>query len=696
MKFTTPVEKKDFWAVILLCLVVFAAYIGCLPNSFMFDDHHMVAQNNYLKDARFIPEFFKGNLTSCPIARGMYRPFLMLTFSLNYFLGGLEPYGYHLINIFIHFLNAYFLFVLLKRFFKGLPFSPLLGLVLIFSVHPVNTEAVAYVSSRSILLGSLCVFASLYSYILWKENAGKRYYVFSLGAYASALLIKETGLVLPLLIAAYEFVFTEDLSVKNCKRIFRALIPFAVVTFVYLAVIKLVFGGVFGLFGKPGPQLVSRSLFSNLLTQSAVSFFYLYLFFFPFNLCVDHAFPVISRLADPAGALGVSAVVLALGAALFLRRKMPEASFAILWYFIFLAPQFYARLNLPAAEHHAYPAFFAVYFLCAFTLRRMLSVSCGRGVFSFLNARTGRLFFLFIFCLFSLLTVIRCREWRNEYTLWKSTLRVNPRSGIAMGSIAAHLIKRGYAEEGLRYLEESVAHASLPSTRVTSLLNLVYYNAFLGRAESAGRILEENKQLLLKEHPFGYYKNLALVHTRLGRTEETLEALSRAHRMIPEDEEINGLLGWWYLENSEDTSAAEAFFRSSLKSDPDNVFAHAGLAQTLRKKGLFQEAVRSYTRAVELAPDRYEYYYAVGLIYSMDLKRSEAEWYFNRCIELAPGFAPAYYNLCVFYLSLQEPDFVRAQQYCHKARELGYAVDERIEGLITRRERPAAGTEEDK
>jgi tetratricopeptide (TPR) repeat protein len=533
------------------------------------------------------------------------------------------------------------------------------------------------------------VLASLYSYILWKEKRGGRYYVFSLLLYSAGLLTKETGLVLPLLIAAYEFVFSDTLSFENCKRVARALIPFAVITVVYCAVIKLIYGDVFGLFGKPKPRgIPPRSFLSNFLTQSAISFFYLHLFFFPFRLCLEHAFPVILRFSDWVGALSVFAVAFAIGGALFLRKRLPLVSFAILWYFIWLVPQFYARLNLPAAEHHAYPAFFAVYIILAFFLSRPLpgctgQYCCPNG----LIGKTGRMCFIFVFGLFSLLTIARCMEWRNEYTFWKSTLRINPHSGIALGSIAVDLINRGHIDEGFRYLEQSVASARLTSTRVTSLLNLIYYNAFLGRTETAERLLAENRQLILKNHPFGYYKNSAFVQEQSGHPQEALEALLAAHRIIPEDESVNGFLGWWYLEHGSDLDKAEVFFRASLRIDPENHLNRLGLAKVLQQKGAYQDAVQEYVRAIEAAPEKYEYYYAAGLIYSMNLHRREAEWYFQKCIALAPTFAPAYYNLCIFYLSLEEPNYFRARQYCDKARELGYTVDEKIENLIQRKAR---------
>ncbi|MFA5362875.1 MAG: tetratricopeptide repeat protein [Candidatus Omnitrophota bacterium] len=687
LKSTVPEKKNYFWAIILIGLAVFSVYFVCLPNNFIFDDYHMIVKNNFLKHADSLPQFFKGDITSYPIARGMYRPLLMLTFAFDYFLGGVRPYGYHLVNIFIHFLNAYLLYILLGYFLKGFNFSARLGLALLFCVHPLNTESVAYVSSRSILLGSLFVFAGFYAYLLWRESGNRRYYLLSVLSYAAALLTKETGLVFILLLAAYELVYAKDFTWETIQGVLRRLSVFFAVTFLYLALIKAVSGSVFGLFGTAkAASSVQRPFVSNILTQSAVSFFYLFLFFFPFNLCVDHAFPVISGFSNPAGAAGISLIIVIIGSALFMRKRLPAVSFALLWYFICLSPQFYARLNLVAAEHHSYAAFFGVYliiaYFCAAGGKKISSMGAQAEIAA---GKTIRLAFLFIFSLFSLLTVMRCFEWRNEYTLWKSTLRVNPHSGIAQGSIALNLISRGYIKEGLGYLEESVNSPAHSAVGVVSQLNLIYYQALLGDTQKAARMLEENKARFIKEFPFGYFKNLAVVYGKLGRHAEELQALETALRLIPESEEINNLLGWWYLNNSSDLRKAEEFFRISIRGNPDYFFSHLGLAGVLDKKGLYQEAIDEYKKVIAITPDSFEAYYNTGLIYARKLLRNEAGWYFKKCIELAPDFAPAYYNLCVFYLSLPEPDYKRARETFDKARELGYAVDKKIEELLEKK-----------
>jgi len=688
-------QRKEILAIILLCAVTFAAYINTLPNTFIFDDNHMIVKNNYIKNTQYIPLFFKGEITSEPIAKGMYRPILMLSFMFNYLTGGLKPYGYHLINILIHFLNAVLLYLLLKFLLIELKFALRLAITLIFCLHPINTEAVAYISSRSDLLCSFFILSGFYAYILsqvkggslkirgeglggdspLRRKRGQFLYLLSLCLYPLGLLTKESGLVFLGLIFAYELFYTQDI-LRNLKRVLLRLLPFLLLTFGYLFLQKAIFGNVFGLFGKVRPSAFPlRPLSANILTQAAVSFFHLYLFFFPFNLCIDHNFPIITTLATPLGLISLILIFVLITTCLFLRsRTIPIVGFSCLWYFICLSPKFYARLNLVAAEHQAYLAYFSLYFIFGFLLAKWR-----------IKKIYLRQLFFFILGLFFLLTVLRNLQWRNKYILWKSTLKVNPDSGIAKAELWVDLYNQGLFVEAETFLKDSAKTASSKHTRIISLLNLAIYYALRDEPEKGLEILEQKKNYLLRAYPFGYYKNLGFIKMRMGEIEEAGDAWVRALRFSPNNARIEAMLGVLYLEHFSDFKKAKEYFNESIKHNPNSVIAHLGLARALENEDL-KEAIRQYQEVIRISPRHPLGYFYLGLIYAQKLLSSEAEWYFKKATEVSPNFAPAYYNLCIFYLSLPEPDFERAQEYFDKARELGYKIDSEIKDMLQKRE----------
>ncbi|MFH1338542.1 MAG: tetratricopeptide repeat protein [Candidatus Omnitrophota bacterium] len=673
-------KNKDLIAVLLMCLLIFSAYLNTLANSFIFDDRHMILNNNYIKDIKHIPLFFKGKITSDPIVKGMYRPILMLTLTFNYLTGGLNPHGYHLINILIHFLNAVFLYLFLKLFLKDLSFSLRLGITLIFCLHPVNTEAVTYISSRSDLLCSFFILSGLYAYIQsrFRDSSlrGQSLYLLSLGLYALALLTKETGLVFLGLIFAYEIVY-KKVNLKDTKRVFFRLLPFFLITVAYLILIWFIFGSVFGLFAKVKPQVPPvRTYSANILTQAAVSFFYLYLFFYPFNFCIDHNFPIINNFTNPLGSSSLVLIIALVVVCLFLRKRIISIiGFSCLWYFICLTPKFYARLNLVAAEHQAYLAYFALYFLSGLLLIKWK-----------IKRIYLRQLFFFILGLFFLLTLIRNFQWRNEYLLWKFTLKANPDSALAKGSLGLYLINRGFIAEGEEYLRQAAA-SSRDIVRKPTLFNLAAYYALVKNQPQTGLdILDQNKDYLEKRRDgVSYLKTLAIIYLKMGEVEKAKQAWERLINIHPESSEIKSNLGWLYLDNFSDKLKAKEYFQAAIKDNPDLALAHLGLGVILEDEDL-KQAIAEYKKTIKLAPEDPKAYYNLGLLYAQKLLSPEAERYFKKTIELSPNFAPAYYNLCVFYLSLPEPDFERAQEYFDKASQLGHKTDSEIEDMLRRKE----------
>jgi len=662
-------REKNFLTVILICLSVYAAYLNTLPNPFIFDDRHTITENKYIKHLETIPKLFTDKVTSLPITKGMWRPLLMLSFASNYFISGLSPHGYHLINILLHFLNAVLLYLLLETFLKELSFGRRLGLTLIFCLHPINTEAVTYISSRSVTMCAFFILSGFYCYVRWRHDRRTRFFLLSLASYILALMTKEIALILPMLIITYEFIYNKNFW-KERREIILGFLPFLLITLGYIFMIKLIFNEVFGLFAKAKSALAIRSYSSNILTQGAVSFFYLYLFFYPFNLCVDHAFPIISSLKNPIGAIPLALIIILILTALSLRKRLPLIALSIFWYLICLLPQFYGRLNIVAAEHHPYLAYFSVYFILAYLLLKLK-----------IKKEFSRLLFIFILGLFFILTIIRNLEWGSEYTLWKAELKNNPDSEIAKGSLGLYLINRGFDEEGERYLRQAI-NSKKGIASQPSILNLAsYYAKTLNQPQKALELLNQHKDQISRLD-LRHLNTLGIIYAKIGQKEEAKKTWEEALRIYPEHPEIKSNLGWWHLENSKDIPMAKKYFLDALYDNPDSAGGRMGLGMAYEKENLFNKALEEYAKIIKLDPYDLKAYYRMGIIHAQKLFDARAEWYFKKTIELAPDFAPGYYNLCVLYLSLPKPDYSKAQEYFDQAKKLGFKTDEKIERIL--------------
>jgi hypothetical protein len=196
-------KYQDYIVISLLALITLVIYLPSISAPFIFDDNHMIVNNLLIKNPHYFGMFFKGYVTSYPVPKGMCRPLLMLTFAFNYLTGKLNPAGYHIINILFHFLNATLLFFLLKTIKKDIPRMLAFFVSLLFVVHPINTEAVSYISSRSDLMVTFFILSGFILYI-------KRRYIPAIIMYALALLSKETSLGLLPLVLIYSLIYKDN------------------------------------------------------------------------------------------------------------------------------------------------------------------------------------------------------------------------------------------------------------------------------------------------------------------------------------------------------------------------------------------------------------------------------------------------------------------------------------------------------
>ena len=185
---------------LLLLLAVGLAHFNTLGNSFHFDDEHSLTENPHIRDLGNIPAFFvRTDMFSRNVGSDMYRPLVLVSYALNYRVGGFEVRGYDVVNLLLHVLVTWLVYGLLVSIggsgYGGL-FAPAL-----FGVHPLTAEPVNYISSRS---ESMAALFALLSFYLYARSSRGRPSLLSLSAFAGALLSKSAAVCLPLALILYE------------------------------------------------------------------------------------------------------------------------------------------------------------------------------------------------------------------------------------------------------------------------------------------------------------------------------------------------------------------------------------------------------------------------------------------------------------------------------------------------------------
>jgi hypothetical protein len=327
-------------AVALIAVLVLAAYSNSFHNSFHFDDDQAIAENPRIKQltAENIWGFINGA-----------RAVVYLSLMLNYQLGALNPVGWHAFNIGVHILTSilvYFFILqtlslpaLKERYGPKARWLALFG-ALLFGVHPIQTEAVTYIISRSELLATFFYMAAFLFFIQFGKKAG---FLSALGVLVSAYLAvasKEWAITLPALLFVYDFLFLSEGKLKPVLSRWYVYLFSMLPWYLVLSRLNLfATGGAAGV----GFNMITVSgitATSYLYTSLNVIWTYIRLLFLPINQNIDYNYPIAKTLFEfPTilSLLGHLAVVAA-GFWLYRTKKSLVIPFGIAWFYIGLSP----------------------------------------------------------------------------------------------------------------------------------------------------------------------------------------------------------------------------------------------------------------------------------------------------------------------------------------------------------------------
>jgi protein O-mannosyl-transferase len=456
--------KNIKWFVLLILVVAgFFVYFNSFSNKLFWDDDDGITNNLYIKDWSYFPRYFSENLIAgAGQVSNYWRPLILISFAVDYHVFGLAPFGYHLTNLFWHVLAAWLIYLLFYKLSKRhwLSFWP----ALIFLIHPLQTEAVTYVSGRADPMGAVFVLLSLLTYIIYRQHRSKIFISLSLLSFIGALLSKEQSIMLPALIFITEFFFFFD---KHKWRESLALfLPFALISVGYFLarIFFLNFNDL--LSGVDYVSGYDNSLKTRLLTFTYVFVKYLALLFAPFNLHMAYEVkPITSFWSWP-----VALFVLAASVFGYIIKKYWHKDkllvFGLAWFLLMLLPRTnIISINRPLYEHWLYLPM-AGFWLAIILLVEKLKIK-----------KEILLVVLSIFCIFFItLTIKRNFEWRDPITFYEKNLSYTPNSFIQHNNLGMAYADAGRADEAIREYKTAISiadiypqvHYNLANTLVTA------------------------------------------------------------------------------------------------------------------------------------------------------------------------------------------------------------------------------------
>jgi len=609
---------QGFLGPLVISLMALVSFAGTLTHDFVWDDRDLV---DY---ARSVVEE-KGPLALAGVpffpvdeeetaGREYYRPVSLISFWVNDPFGQPDPFLFHGFNVILHILNSLLVFFLFRSVL-GPGAGAFLG-GLLFAVHPVHSESVAWVSGRTDLLAA---FFILLTVLLWRrsrqdESFAWTPWILGLASFFLACLAKEVSFLLPVLALVWVLVDRRTFMEKPSKAIHPDLIwvvGMAIVAGLAVMVSSIVLNGEAGSF-RALPVLVSEVGFSTAIWRVVKNLaVYSRLLFFPWPLKVYYPpVPAVLTLFTFLVSAGFVAFCLYFSA----RKHRRMGIVALAWTLLFLAPVsgvFHLGLSI-RAERFCY--------LPSVGWAGAVGYALGIGLlYAPLRATAFRILVGFLVALLTIGSVLHSARWKDEVTLFEQAIRQNtvtiPNMYFNLGNA---YVEAGDLPRGAEAFQEAIRRNP---AYVDAILNLSSAFIRLGEHERALDVLEGAVDVASQKSRIWSNKGTAL--ELLGKTEEALDSYSRAARLDTRDGKPHQQKGelLYRLGRFEESVSA---YRESLAADPGELRTLIGLGRSLESLKLLAEAEKTYLRAVELEPEKCHGYLGLGRVLLGQVRAVEA------------------------------------------------------------------------
>ncbi|RJP75673.1 MAG: tetratricopeptide repeat protein [Candidatus Abyssobacteria bacterium SURF_17] len=487
-------------AFLLLILAIALVYANSLSVDFIYDDYAFVYNNEAIRTFTPIGKFlFSPEAFSHPVSGHVYRPLASFTFALNYALNGLNPFGYHLVNILLHALNVFLVFILLQQL--GFQHQSSFVGALMFAVHAVHSEAVTWIAGRG---NMLFLFFFLLAYVLYmRADSGsqRRRFLLTLvsaAAYGLSLLAKEMALPLPIILFGHDLYFRRDRDLKAMLQRAWRYLPFVCVALAYMYLRLQVLGRIAQV------QYHGGSAYVTFLMMIKAVVVYMRLMALPTGLSLSRHFPPAYSILDASVIPCFLVVILGIAAAIFTFRRATYFSFALYWFGVTLLPvSNIIPVNAIVADRFLYGPSVGFCILVAFVTAAALRERHLKQALA--------MWALLVMVFFQMtLTIGRNNDWKNAYVLWSKTAESSPTSFVAFNNLGFEYMKRGQIVEAIEALSKALAlksdlpeaHANLARcyVRLGHIDQAIYhYRAALDLPDSPEQLRLELEQLLGRE-----------------------------------------------------------------------------------------------------------------------------------------------------------------------------------------------------
>jgi tetratricopeptide (TPR) repeat protein len=580
--------------ILLLVLITLAVYFNTLNNSFVWDDHFTIEENDLIKDIKYIPKIFITDLfysyaeKNAAEHRNYYRPIQTLSFLIDYHIWRLNPFGFHLSNIFLHLANGILVFIAVFLICKSRIVS--LFTSVLFLVHPVQTGAVAYLTGRSDILACFFLLISFIFYIRYRSTTPpgrivdndisdlnpiinfiadrkRLFYLISVSAFVIALLSKEVAVIFPLILIFWDMVYKKHdklpLEENRPLSFLKKYSAYFIIDVTYIALRLSVLNF------TPEKKIFQNAhdIYNQLLTMCRTLMEYIGLLIYPTNLHMERDVPLATLVFKVDIVSSLVGIVFLLFLAFVFYKRSRTIFFGIAWFIIFLIPASnIIPINALMAEHWLYIPSVGFFLIISILFLKPQFIKIN---YNFILAS-----FVLLASIYSYKTIVRNVDWKDDLSIYFATLKFSAKKAKLYYNIGTVYNSRGRMQDAVRFYKLAIDDG-------------------MERAE--------------------VYTNLAIAYLQLGYFKEAKEN-----------------------------------FKSALALNPNDPFAHNGFGGLFEKMGLAEEAICEYKKAIECSPNFYDAHVNLGVVYDKQGKFREAIDHFEKALYIRKDES-SYYNLGYAY-----------------------------------------------
>jgi len=619
-------KKLILIAITIVILVSFFAMMPTLSCEFVnWDDPAYVINEPDITNLSFAN--IKKMATSFYCAT--YVPITMLSYAIEYHFAGETPFLYHLDNLILHLLSCgfvfWFFFLLYQSIAthmgqsaknedcKQIKLSIVIAFVvaLLFGIHPLHVESVAWVTERKDTLYAFFYLASLIAYVKYLNSNLKtqnlKLLIFSFLLFSCSLLSKSMAVTLPVIMLLIDYLLHRKMTFKTILE----KVPFFICSIII---------GLIAIYGQRDAKgMLGQELFSDrIILVCHDLMFYIWKTFVPTNLSAVYSKTALGYLC----VISIIATIIIISGTLFSLKKTRKFLFGLAFFIITIAPTLSGVGAMRIADRFHYVPSIGLFFIVALFFIWLLKKKNKAVRFAIFIA------FISVITLFSVLTYKRCYIWKNDLNLWNDTINKTSDSSLAF-------ICRGNV-----YMD-----------------NFLYTNA----------ILDYNCALAINPRKAKVYGSRGMAYQSLNKFQEALADYSMVLAINPNN--MEALFNRAMIFKSMNAfKEGIADFSRAIQLDTNkktSLISYKSRGLMYAKSGDIKSALQDFSKVIKLEPNNLINYYQRGLAYNHLGQYENAITDFNHILVSNPNDGSALNNRGIAFLKLKKIkeaklDFIKA------------------------------------